>query len=70
MTQVKNGDRFYDELNCRYLTVDGFGCDPNVCSCVVEESYDVDENGDPIGTLEITGRQLFHKNELLHFKRL
>lgn len=63
MTQVKNGDRFYDELNGRYLTVDGFGCDPNVCSCIVEE---INENDD----LEITGRNLFHKNELLHFKKI
>ena len=40
---VNNGDRFFDDRNGRYLTVDGFGIAPDVCSCIEQE---IDENGD------------------------
>lgn len=35
MFKANMGDRFYDESNGRYLTVDGVGCDPTVRSCYV-----------------------------------
>ena len=60
---MKIGDKFFDESNGRYLTIDGFGRDPKVASCVVEE---FNEDAD----LEITGRQLFTISELKHFKEV
>ena len=60
---MKNGDVFYDERNGRYLTVDGFGCDPKVAAWVVEEMGDD-------GEYEITGRQLFNVNELKRMKEV
>lgn len=60
---IKNGDRFWDESNGRYLTVDGFGRDPKTARCVVEE---FNEDGE----LEIIGTQLFTERELKHFKEV
>lgn len=62
MFKANMGDRFYDERNGRYLTVDGVGCDPTVRSCYVEE---VTADGD----LELTGRGLFKLYELQRMQR-
>ena len=61
MNEIKMGDRFYDERNGRYLTVDGVGADPKVFCCIVEEIEDEDYT--------VTGRQLFNMNELKHFQK-
>lgn len=60
---IRNGDKFYDESNGRYLTVDGTGHAPNVYACVVEE---INEDGE----YEITGRQLFTAGELKKIKEV
>lgn len=64
---IKNGDMFYDNKEDRYLTVDGFGCDPNVCACVIRERVFFNEDD---YDLEITGRQLFTKYELSRMEKL
>lgn len=61
---MKNGQRFFDEMNGRYLTTDGHGCDPHVWSCIVEE---INEDGTDY---EMTGRTLFTETELKHFKEV
>ena len=60
---IKNGTRFYDEMNGRYITTDGTGTDPRCWSCIVEEMNDE-------GEYEVTGRQIFTENELKHFKEV
>ena len=37
------GQRFYDERNGRYLTIDGVGSDPKCYRCIQEEVNDNDE---------------------------
>lgn len=60
---LRIGDRFYDERNGRYLTVDGVGCDPKCYDCIQEEP-------DVEGDLYISDRVLMMENELLKFRRL
>lgn len=60
---IKNGMRFYDECNGRYITTDGQGCNPTVWHCVVEE---INDNGD----FEIADTQLFTEYELKRFKEV
>lgn len=60
---VKIGDRFYDEHNGRYLTVDSVGCDPNCFLCVVEEM-------DNAGEFQVTDTALFMRNELKKMKEV
>lgn len=58
----KMGDKFYDDRNGRYLTVDGVGCDPKCYECIVEEAA---EDGDLI----VTGRVLMMQGELAKMER-
>lgn len=56
---IKIGDRFFDDKNGRYLTVDGVVCDPKCYSCIQEEP---DEN-DPDDII-VTGKILMMRGEL------
>lgn len=63
MERVKLGERYFDDRNGRYLTVDGSGCAPRVFRCIQEEY------GDP-GELEITGTVLIRESELLRMQKV
>ena len=58
---IKIGDRFWDDKNGRYLTVDGVGCDSKCFRCIQEEIED--------GELVITDTILMMQNELEHMER-
>lgn len=55
---IKNGMRFYDSREGRYLVTNGTGCDPHVWSCTVEE---LGEAGD-YEVVDVCA--LFHESEL------
>lgn len=59
---IRMQEMFYDADFNRYLVVDGIGIDPDYYFCTVF-SY-----GDP-GELEIAGRGMFHKSDLLKMER-
>lgn len=61
--KIKKGERFFDEKNCRYLTVDGVGCDPKCYRCIQEE---LNEAGDDF---EITDTVLMMEGELERMER-
>lgn len=61
MNEIKMGDRFYDDRNGRYLTVDAIDSGSKTVMCVVEEIEEED--------FTVTGRQLFNINELRHFNK-
>lgn len=60
---IKMGDRFWDDKNGRYLTVDGVGCDQKCFRCIQEE---LNDSGDDF---EITDTVLMMQNELNHMKK-
>lgn len=69
MNNLKMGDKFYDEMNGRYLTVDSIDTGSKTAMCVVEELEFADED-DMEGEYTVTGRQLFNISELRHFKEV
>ncbi len=63
MKSVRLGNKYFDDREGRYFTVDGTGCDPHVFRCIQEEY------GDP-GELEITGIVLMHDSELMNMREV
>lgn len=71
MYNLKMGDKFYDEMNDRYLTVDSIDTGSKTAMCVVTEHEDVDGDcSDVYAFYAVTGRQLFNISELRHFKEV
>lgn len=62
---LRIGQKFFDESQSRYLTIDGVGADPKLYRCIQEE-YVCDEQGnsDFEERWEITGTVLLTENEL------
>ena len=54
---IKMGTYFFDEAQCRFLTVDAVGADPNCYCCIQEEIEDGSE-------LVVTGRVWMYRGEL------
>lgn len=64
MIEIKTGDKFYDERNDMYITVDDESIsNRSAISCITEELGDDLE-------YSVTGRQLFTEYELSRFKRV
>lgn len=67
---LKLGQRFYDEKNGRYLTIDGVGCDPKVYRCIMEE-YEPDRWDDGAEmVLVVTDTVLMREGELIKMQEV
>ena len=59
--EIDINDRYYDEHNGRYITVESINRDSSVALCKVEEFDDY--------LKPVTSLQLFHAIELSHFQK-
>ena len=68
---LKLGQKFFDDRNCRYLTVNGVGCDPKVYSCIQEELVcDEQGNSDFDEHWEMTDTVLMKEGELIKMQEV
>ena len=63
---LKVGQKFFDDRNCRYLTITGVGCDPKVYSCIQEELIYTDTDFGE--RWKITDHVLMKEGELVKMK--